>query len=201
MTEINHFYHIYADGYWKQCMHEHLLAMKTYGLFDTIAGFHIGIVGQEGNRNQVKEYLAENDVPFSVVDEQLEGWEQVTMNKLYDFAQDNDGLIFYAHTKGAYNNTPINNAWRSSMCYYNVVKWKDAIEHFNGEIDTVGCHWCHNAFWGGTYWWVTTDYIKTLNYPLADSRWRAEEWIGSGTPRIFDMNPGWPDFERFIMSW
>jgi hypothetical protein len=38
-----------------------------------------------------------------------------------------------------------------------------------------------------------------------DNRWRAEEWIGltigDSKKEIFDMNPGWPAFERFVTKW
>lgn len=199
--EINHFYHIYCDNHWKEAVEEHVKALKDYQLINHIKNMYIGFVGKEENRQKVKDYLKENSINFIVVDEKEEAWEQLTMNKLYEFSQHNDGLIFYAHTKGSYNYTPINIGWRKSMCYYNVVKWKDAVEHFNNDVDTVGCHWCNNAFWGGTYWWAKSEYIRKLGYPLTESRWQAEEWIGTGQPKIFDMNPGWPDPSRFVTSW
>lgn len=201
MHKINHFYHIYAGGHWKECLTEHIKAMKDYELINNIENFYVGMSGQESERELVKQYLKDNEINFILVDEKEDGWEQITMNKLRDFAQTSNGLIFYAHTKGAFNHTQINVEWRKSMCYYNVVKWRDAVSYFNDDVETVGCHWCHNAFWGGTYWWATTEYLKKLDYPLQDSRWRAEEWIGSGSPKIFDMNPGWPGFERFVTSW
>jgi hypothetical protein len=202
VEKINHFYHIYSDGRWQEPVDEHILAMKSSGLLEKLSGFHVGLVGKKENRELVKQHLLENKISFNVIDEQEEAWEQMTMNKLHDFVQFNDGLILYAHTKGAFNYTPINISWRKSMCYYNVVKWEDATKNFDdAEVDTVGCHWCHNAFWGGTYWWARAEYLRKLSLPLTDNRWRAEEWIGSGSPKIVDMNPGWPDFKRFITSW
>lgn len=201
MEQINHFYHIYCDNHWLEAVEEHVKALKEHDLINNISKIYIGLVGTEENRSILKDYLNNNSINYIVVDEQEDAWEQMTMNKLYEFSLLNDGLIFYAHTKGAYNFTPINISWRSSMCYFNVVKWKDAVSHFEKGVDTVGCHWCHNAFWGGTYWWAKAEYIRTLGYPLTDNRWRAEEWIGAKQPKIFDMNPGWPDPKRFITSW
>lgn len=199
---INHFYHIYADGSWQEPVEEHINALKKHGLADELNGFFIGLVGSEENRNSVIEKMKEYEIDFSVVSEAESGWEQVTMNKLYEFAQGNDGLIFYAHTKGAHDPSPINIAWRKSMCYFNVVMWKNTKAYFSiMDVDTIGCHWCNNAFWGGTYWWARAEYIRNLGYPKTEDRWKAEEWIGSGQPKIVDLNPGWPSFQGFVTSW
>jgi hypothetical protein len=199
---INHFYHIYADGQWQDPVDEHINALKEYELIDSINSFNIGMVGSETNRELVKHKLQEYDVDFSVVAEENSGWEQVTMNKLYEFSQTNEGLIFYAHTKGSHDPSQINLAWRKSMCYFNVVKWKDIPNYFQDyDVDTIGCHWCKNSFWGGTYWWAQASYVSSLGYPLNDDRWQAELWIGQGSPKVIDLNPGWPAFERFITIW
>lgn len=91
------------------------------------------------------------------------------------------------------------------MCYYNVVKWKDAVEKLDEGYKAVGCHWVKNSFFGGNYWWANTSYLKLLPTPQMDNRWRAEEWIGltigDSKKEIFDMNPGWPAFERFVTKW
>jgi hypothetical protein len=201
-VSINHFYHIYAEGNWQEPVDEHINAVIDYGLRDSLNGFYVGIVGSQQNRNSVIEKLNQYDIDFSVVVEEDSGWEQVTMTKLHEFSKNNNGFIFYAHTKSAHDPSPINIAWRKSMCYFNVVKWEDAINHLREmNIDTVGCHWCKDSFWGGTYWWATTSYLSSLEPPLNDNRWNAEEWIGSGRPRIVDMNPGWPSFKGFVTQW
>ena len=201
---IQHFYHIYADGQWREPVAEHLQALKESGLEDNLNGFHVGIVGSGDNRVQVIEELDRNGLPYSICAEAEDGWEQVTMNRLRQYVDTmHSGWVFYAHTKGAANPTPINIAWRKSMTYHNIIRWKEQVQPHLGDtdVDTIGCHWCNDAFWGGTYWWARVTYLQGLQSPLMDSRYRAEEWIGSGNPRIIDLNPGWPGFERFTTSW
>lgn len=199
---IHHFYHIYADGEWQEPLREHMDAVTKHGLDSVLNGFHVGVVGSGDNRLAALAALDKYEVPYSIAAEAEQGWEQVTMNRIWSFVQGRNGLVLYGHTKGAANPTPINHAWRKSMIFYNVVNWETATGHlFDQSIDTVGTHWCNNAFWGGTYWWARASYLARLQPPLSESRFQAEEWIGSGQPRIVDMNPGWPDFTRFVTEW
>ena len=200
---IYHFYHIYADGAWEIPVEEHIGALKFSKLEYYLNEFNIGIVGNIDDRNKVIEKLKTYGIEFTVIAEEDNGWEQVTMNKMYELIKNKNGWVFYAHTKGSHDPSPINIAWRKSMTYYNIIKWQEKVEpHLdNIDIDTIGCHWCNNQFWGGTYWWARIDYLKSLSLPLMNDRWDAERWIGSGNPRILDLNPGWPAFERFVTSW
>ena len=200
---IYHFYHIYANGEWETPVGEHIDALKSSGLDQFLNKFYVGLVGNENNRDQVLQKLKTYGIDFTVMAEENAGWEQVTMNKIHDFIKNKNGWVFYAHTKGSHDPSPINIAWRKSMTYYNIIKWQEKVEpHLdNIDIDTIGCHWCNNQFWGGTYWWARIDYLKSLSLPLMNDRWDAERWIGSGNPRILDLNPGWPAFERFTTLW
>jgi hypothetical protein len=88
------------------------------------------------------------------------------------------------------------------MTYHNMVRFDNVEQHFNNmEVDAIGCHWVNDAIFGGNYWWARVPYLVTLQPPLDDNRWRAEEWLGSGKPRIIDVNPGWPAHERFTVEW
>ena len=204
--KITHFYHIYADGQWKDPVKEHIIALRQSQLMYNLDNFFIGFVGQKKNIESVKKFLRTCGVDYSVVAEEELGWEQVTMNKLRDFVHQNDGWIFYAHSKGAYDPSPINIAWRKSMTYYNIINWEKAVSYLD-DYDTVGTHWVTapqdgKTFWGGTFWWATTDYLKTLPPIGTENRWRAEDWIGiTKTAKVYDMNPGWPGFHLFKTSW
>jgi hypothetical protein len=201
-VRIAHFYHIYADGKWEEPVQEHLDALKTYGMYDYINSFNVGIVGSEQNRQNVKDYLHENSIECNIIDEQLHGWEQVTMRHISEYAKNNNGFVMYAHTKGAHDPSRINISWRKSMTYYNIVNWKTPRDLLAKGYDSVGCHWCNDAFWGGTYWWATNNYIRSLSPLLSNDRWDAEHWIGQAEYKIlYDMNPGWPGFGLFKTSW
>lgn len=203
MTSLYHFYHVYAEGDWEEAANEHYTAIKEHGLGSRLEGIYLGIVGTDANREAVKKLTKSYDLDCQthVRAEAPHAWEQLTLEALRRHCAVNDGNVLYAHTKSAANHTPINIGWRSSMCYYNVVKWEEAIQHLE-TADTVGCHWVNDAIWGGNYWWATARYIRRLPPLKHQNRYQAEEWIGSiANPLIYDMNPGWPDPKLFTTSW
>jgi len=203
---LYHFYHVYADGEWTEAVDEHCTALKEHGLADNLEKFYLGVVGTDENRTTaISRITMHHNMNAEVIIEAPIQWEQITLEPMRRFSCTNDGYVLYAHTKGAYNHTPINIGWRSSMCYYNVVKWKEAVEKLDEGYRAVGCHWVNDAIFGGNYWWANTSYLKLLPTCPTDNRWRAEEWIGMAVSdsekEVFDLNPGWPAIELFTTSW
>lgn len=202
--KISHFYHIYADGQWHDPVAEHVQAIKDSSLDSKLDEFNVGLVGSKANREKVLKTLDQHGLPYSVCAEADDGWEQVTLNPLHHHVKENPNeWVLYAHTKSAANTTSFNSEWRKSMTYFNIIRWKELVEPHLGDVnvDTIGCHWCLNSFWGGTYWWARASYLARLEPPLMESRHQAENWVGSGKPRIIDLNPGWPDSKLFVTSW
>jgi len=210
-TKIHHFYHIYcgANCYgqadtWKESVETHIGAIKSHGLINKLKTVHIGLVGGEQDRQNVKNFLTENNIPFTVVDEQNNGFEQVTQNHLYEFSQNNDGYVLYGHSKGSYNFTDQNRAWCKSMIYFNIIMWQEALRQLK-NVDAVGCNWhdfsnqyaAHlggphtgQKWFAGTFWWSKLNRIKDIGHPPTNnSRWDAEVWIGQ-MPNIttYDFN-------------
>lgn len=221
MADLHHFYHIYSKGSWQTPVYDHIKFMKEYGLADNLKSFQVGIVGPEDTREQVKQYLDSQDINYTVCAEVDDGWEQETQDKLYEFAQDNDGYVLYAHTKTAVNNSPLHNKWRLSMTYHTVVIWQDVITHLDQGYSAVGSHYLEggnenvktvSGFFGGTFWWTHLRYIRNLPHkPERHSRWGAEGWIGYLKPtvegmgenfQIYDYVPYHPgDESRMVTSW
>lgn len=190
---LHHFYHIYCNDNWGQIVPFHIECLKRYGLLDNLTSFKIGLVGSQHHRDIVKHFLDTKNIKFEIVAEADNGWEQVTMNKLYEFSQTNNGYVLYAHSKGAVNNGEQNRQWRKSMTWYNVVKWRDAINKLD-SVDAVGCHWhdftkqtashlggphTGNCWFAGTFWWSKLDLLKQIGPPGMSSRYDAEVWIGN----------------------
>jgi hypothetical protein len=212
MHKIYHFYHIYADGDWIEAVENHIKVLIKYELIDNMEPIKIGIVGNEENINNVKEFLDSKLLTYEIIAEDSEGWEQLTQNKLHEFSQDNDGIVLYAHTKGA---TSGHKLWRDTMTFYNIVNWKECISLLD-EYDTVGCFWLdkshkfndhneHNGFYAGTFWWATLSFINTLPPLMMDNRWRAEAWIGlneHNEAKHYSFATGWPgnwiDIDEYI---
>ena len=205
---LHHFYHVYADGDWREAFHDHLRALSLKGLLGKLETFNVGLVGSEENIAEVKVWLDERDVEYGIVAESLTGWEQETLIPLHEFTRSNEGYVSYAHTKGAANYAKINKFWRRSMEWYNFHNWGKAVEALDGGVKIVGCHWiaggaAENPPWGtggmfgGNFWWSSCEVLRQAPEIETDNRYAAEHWVGrlsevmdlSFDSYIHDLNP------------
>lgn len=211
---IHHFYHIYADGKWKEPVSEHVRALKM-GLYDNLNTFAIGLVGSAENRHAVIDYLNTEGLGYEVYAEALQGWEQVTQQKMWEFCQDNKGAMLYAHSKGASDPSDVNIRWRRSMTYWNVIRWKDCVDKLK-EYETVGCHWIYpllsmpehtlgNPMYGGTFYWARCELMRTWMKPPLTHRHESEGWIGykyvEKPWKLWDWTPYFPNTGPFADGW
>lgn len=213
---LHHFYHIYADGNWQQPVIEHIRALKEYGLYEALSTFKIGFVGSKYNVVQVISYLADQGVLFEMCDNKQTGWEQVTQIPMWEFSQKRDGLILYAHSKGASNTNEVNTRWRRSMTYWNVIRWKDCIEKLK-DHDAVGNHWIQpllegmpehkpgNYMFAGTFFWTKCEVMREFPKPALTHRHEAEGFIGYGWHQkpfpVYDFTPYFPNSDTFYDHW
>lgn len=213
---IHHFYHIYAAGKWQQSVAEHVLALKM-GLYGRLHSLNIGLIGNQNKREAVKQYFIDQGLNFNVIAEKDEGWEQETQIPMWEFCQHNDGIVFYAHSKGSYNDSEVNTRWRRSMTYWNVIRYTDAIDRLKEkECDTYGCHWIYpvismpehklgNPMYAGTFWWAKCDLVRTFMRPPLTHRHEAEGWIGykyiEKPWRLWDCTPYFPNSRAFADEW
>lgn len=211
---IHHFYHIYADGDWMRPVSEHIKALKM-GLADNLETFGLGLVGSAENRHAVIEYIKSQQIKYEVYAEAVDGWEQVTQIRMWEFCQTHDGLMLYAHSKGASNPSDVNIRWRRSMTYWNVVRWQDCVNKLT-EYDTVGCHWIYpllsmpehaigNPMYAGTFFWAKCELLRTFMKPPLTHRHEAEGWIGykyvEQKWRLWDWTPYFPNTGPFADGW
>lgn len=206
MPAIRHFYHVYAGGAWAEPAREHAAALVAARFTGHIT---VGLAGPAQDRAIARTYLAARfaDLHGSPVDwaEWDTGFEQTTLTALHQWAQASpgDAIVLYAHTKGAYNQTDWNAAWRRSMTLYVAGGWQECAGILADGYDTAGCHWLTpeqypdaenvpSPFYGGNFWWARAGYIATLPPPAGAARHDAELWIGLGSPRAYDLLPGWP---------
>jgi hypothetical protein len=196
--KIYHFYHAYADG--KNSLVavvEHLDNLISSNLSKNLEKFCVGIIGSEDNRAKIKKVLLSkaSEIPLEIITESIQGFEQLTLEKMWDFSKHSDGYFFYAHTKSAANAHNYNECWMRTMENYNVLNWIEAISHLKTN-DAVGCFWLTheeypnlihwnnvnpntNSFFAGNYWWATSDTIKELPLPDISNRYMAEQWLGN----------------------
>jgi hypothetical protein len=119
--------------------------------------------------------------------------------------------ILYLHTKGV--TTPNNQCiidWRKYMTYFNVVKYQDCLDSLN-SYDACGVDFFEEPakHFSGNFWWVNSNYIKTLpsineisnlNYPsVLTTRHNAEFWLGMGKGKFKNLwSSNIPVFERHL---
>jgi hypothetical protein len=181
-VEIHHFYHIYADGKWREPLTEHLEALKISGL-EAQEGFrlNVGLVGCEQNISAVRRFFSEGSVQWREIGSSEKGWEQVTLCVLARESHTLEGFAFYAHTKGASNPSRFNSAWRQRMTYYTVSCWREALLSLETH-HAYGCHWMQlegiQWLFGGNFGWTRMSHLRLLPAPGTHSRWAAEGWIG-----------------------
>jgi hypothetical protein len=190
MIPIHHYYHIYADGAWEDPVREHSDALRESDLAD-YPGFllHIGLVGSKENAQKVRDYLSTKDLAWHLIGWRETGWEQLTLSAVAHDCQQTEGLVFYAHTKGAHDPTRFNIAWRKRMTYFNVTRWKDAVQRLD-NCTAYGCHWMEvegSWIFGGNFWWTHMEHLRLLGPVRTDNRWKAEEWIGHLRDHIEDF--------------
>ena len=217
-TKLNHFYHIYTGEEWLLTVHQHFVTLNAYGLMDSLENVYVGIIGKEEDRQAVISHLESYENPKIIVAIQAEtGYEGSTLNKLWEFAKNDDGYIFYAHTKGSSRGGIVNQLWCRSMLFFNAVRWQFAVNEVRKpNIDAVGCHYLSkekfpeffeiqkeknpnkHPFFAGNFWWAKSSHIKDLQQPQTEHEHSAEGWLGSnGVIRNIELLEGLPSLHLF----
>lgn len=142
--KIYHFYHVWADGKWQLPVKEHVEYLKKSGLIDNII-FKVGLVGKRTNRLRVKEYLMQQKIKFEICTQVEKGFEHETLDKIVELDDNDDAYVFYAHSKGAYNNVEFEHEWRNKMNISLISNWKKCLEQLKDNVSIVGYHYAvHN---------------------------------------------------------
>jgi hypothetical protein len=205
VTRLTHFFHAYADGNFDTPIRQHFGEVIGSGLLNALDSVRVGIVGSPENRARVLSLFDELSIPVIVVATAETGWEQVTLTRLHDFAKQDDGNIFYAHTKGAWSSDPLAHLWRVSMIYDTVTRWEECVGAL-GKLDTAGPYWLdsampehveHGHFFGGNFWWARSGYLAGLPPIKNEHRFQAEGWVGLGSPSVRIMREGFPTWGNF----
>lgn len=214
--KLHHYYHIYADGQCETPIREHIRALKESGLYDALRTMAIGVVGSKQKRDEVIHCLNTLDIDFEIAAESDSGWEQETQIPMWEFSKQHDGLVLYAHTKGASNPSDVNIRWRRSMIYWNVIRWKLAVDKLT-DHDAYGCHWIQpllegmpehkqgNFMFAGTFFWLKCEVMRRFPRPALTHRHEAEGFVGYGWHEqpysVYDPAPYFPNSGPFADDW
>lgn len=195
LAVISVFYHCW----WRRdaartIMIEQMRKLKQYGLEDAASEIHIGFQGSPEGLDEVKTLRAPTKAQVHNLQESL--GELPTLAMIHPWAKAHPGSsVCYFHAKGASHNDATSR-WRHCMEKAVLWRWNECVEALK-SVDSVGAHWMSNAhgqwFWGGNFWWCTSDYLAALPppesfYPQA-LRWGAELWVSNvtKTPTVKDL--------------
>jgi hypothetical protein len=183
-------------------------ALDASGLLDESDELHIGVNGDEGDRDMARLFVPCPHAQY-VVHGKGATTEIPTLAYLRSWLPSHpDWLVLYHHIKGVTHPGDVHSAqWRSGMEQAVVWGWRNCVRDLEHGFDSCGAHWLtpeqfptlvdRCPFWGGTFWWATARFLLTLP-PLPPATWanrfEAESWIGRGPrrPRVKDYRPGWP---------
>lgn len=199
MKPIAIFYHVYLGGGEIPCDHdnvigivtEQLSALNVSGVSKHASHICIGVKGSD-----MDAFMLKSMEPLSLVVRHESGiGELPTMKLMQDFCRKSPGWnILYLHTKGAIHGSgSAYSSWRLCMESVCLWRWSECVRLMDEGADSVGAHWLtpeaypfigSTAYWGGNFWWATSDFLNTLPEINVDlSRYEAEVWIGRGPKR------------------
>lgn len=189
-ARFHHFYHLYADGDWGRPLAEHLNALDRIGVPYRVT---CGVVGSPENRAEAIRHIPDS---WEVV-EFADGFEDRTLNLIPERLADIP--VMYAHTKGAGYPLDYSDAWRACMTRHVVGRWRENLLALESR-DVVGAHWLIPTVWedvaspyfGGNFWWSTSDHLRRLGPVDTTIRFGAEQWVGSVPARALNLVEGWP---------
>jgi len=183
---------------------DQMMSLRQSGLTEAAHHVFIGCNGQNSDSMPIICYA-----PAVAEVECFSGGisEIPTMNVMHDWCKANPGeAVLYHHIKGvSHEPGGAYDAWRHCMERVCIWGWRECVKALEEGYDSSGAHWLSPEkfsnisipYWGGNFFWATSDFIATLPPLPTDSwqnRYEAEAWIGRGKirPRVRDFAPHWP---------
>lgn len=183
---------------------EQLHDLDASELWDNAASKFICVSGSTYDLLTIGQLISKPD--FELIRNADGVGELPTMKRMQDWCKDNPGHnVLYFHAKGSIHASgSAYDSWRHCMQRACVWNWKQCVHDLEHGCESVGAHWLtpelmpfigRTAYWGGNFWWATSDFLNTL--PPIDinaNRYEAEVWIGRGPrrPRVRDYAPHFP---------
>lgn len=128
-----------------------------------------GMIIKEEQKKRIYEKInVEFEYIPNIVSDKENEWP--TLIKLYNDVKNykDDDIILYIHTKGAVNNYLYNVEWRDCMETELIDNYLFYLDKINVGFNTAGClmgipHFSE-TFYGGNFWYIKCEYLKTITY-------------------------------------
>lgn len=185
------FVHVYMVNHWKDILVEQISLMRISGLYDRVKNIYVGCIGAPEQLEILRRIV--NPYPKIIValyGSNARMYEFMTLALLKqkaDILSQHYG--FYIHSKGvSYPGNEGGKYWRDYMNYYNITRWKDAVEKLDFGYDTCGVKLVNKIYplhYSGNFFWYNSEYVKVLPDLVKidrTDRFKAEMWICMGQP-------------------
>ena len=200
-----HFYHAYArknhENVWLPIVEEHVNILHSSGIASRLDKTYIGVVGSTSDAEKISALFRAKNIEHEICLLADCGWEQVTLNKLYEFSLDNDGYVLYAHTKGAAHPTGVRDYHRRTMNEHLIGSWSKNVDLLSSGFCATGVFFLegspesaceeripkesnpniklYRGFFAGNFWWCNLRFIKKMGNPSMENRIKAEAWMNN----------------------
>lgn len=193
---------------WKSIVYEQILLANLSGLINASSNIYVTGLGNITENKTIYNNIFINSKFIYEYNTKKELYEFVTLKKLEKFCLDNnESLVWYAHSKGASHPIDDMMVWRGALNYFVLDKWqlcKELLSSTNyttcGAIlvlDSFGkAGW--NTYYAGNMWWAKCSHINRLtriDKLDQNNRYLAELYVTSepviGHFNCFSATPGY----------
>jgi hypothetical protein len=170
--------HVCEKGEWQKSYDLLIDSVKGYGLYDNTTEIRLGIIYDE---DLIMDKRFDDPKIKIIYKGNSKEYERPTLLHMKKSSNsDPPGtLYYYLHTKGIrWFGTKEEDGvveWIKSMLYWNIQKWKDAVEILK-TYETYGCHY-NNLHYVGNFWWATKEHILKLSDVIPDYYTAPEDWV------------------------
>jgi hypothetical protein len=172
--------HVCQVGHWKRSLKMLLDSIKNSGLYENTTVIRLGVLNDLGVVIQ-DEILNDEKLQIVYVGKSHE-YEVPTLLHMREMSEkdDKNTLYYYLHTKGIKHfgnpNEPCVVDWINLLLYWNVEKWKLAVE----KLETYDTYGCNDIGWhySGNFWWANCAHILKLPNEIVMYHYTApEDWV------------------------
>jgi len=212
-------------GVWSSIVLEQLKCMEDAGLFEHLDKLRAVIITQEDPRLHrfvdiahsftnklellpIKNPYANDDEMLESIESEKSVTENITMQTIYRDAQQEDFRLCYIHTKGitavkkqllAGNNATFMKYfyWRQYLNWGVLERWQECVDALDTyDIAGVNYQTDPSPHYSGSFWWTTSQHIRSLPDPSTKDWWHqlqqetSNQWLKTCSDRFRDEQ--WP---------
>lgn len=215
MKNIYIFYHVLLTDNLQSIgiVSEQLNTLMVSGLLGAAEKIFIGAIYGGDNKeilncfnNIIKSFNINNNIELVFINKSGDESSTLTYLKMFANSLQDNNYFLYFHTKGV---THLDNDfflptkyWRHYLEYFNIIKWKNAVDKLNSGYDSCGALWINDklhpnlslsdwenkGFYAGTFFWLTKNLIDQIPYIYFSNSCTLGRYCVEAIPSIIPHN-------------